>query len=43
MGAMRMNAKRKDRRRRHAKTRKLAREAAAATEESRKQPARRAQ
>jgi hypothetical protein len=42
MGAMGMNAKKKDKRRRHAKARKAAREAIAATAAERPQPARRA-
>ena len=42
MGASGMNAKKKDKRRRHAKSRKAAREAVAASTESRPQPPRRA-
>jgi hypothetical protein len=42
MGAMGMNARRKDKRRRHAKARKASKEAAAANVESRSQQPRRA-
>lgn len=42
MGAMGMNAKRKEKRRRHAKARKAAREATAVSAAERPQPARRA-
>lgn len=42
MGAMGMNAKKKDKRRRHAKTRKASREVMAANAESRQQQPRRA-